>query len=210
MPNLPETRQSLLIRLTEVDPALAWSTFLEIYEPAIYRFALTRGLQDADARDVTQQVLIALHAKVDDWDIDPAKGSFRGWLFRVARNAAGTKLRERRRRSEVIGGAGQAEPVAPDDEEASAFVLEYRRQVFRWAAESVCSQYEPKTWQAFWRTTVEDEPVAQVANDLGISVGAVYAGKCRIMARLRDVVSEFTQHEFDVSQAQPASESIGD
>ena len=86
MLELPETRNSLLVRLSAVNDTTAWAAFLRIYEPTIYRIARSRGLQDSDARDVTQEVLLAVHDKIDDWEYDSTKGSFRGWLFRVLRN----------------------------------------------------------------------------------------------------------------------------
>ena len=93
MPELPETRKSLLLQMREADQLSAWTTFLAIYEPAIFQFARSRGLQDADAHDVTQQVLVAVHKKVPQWDSDQHPGSFRSWLFTVTRNLASKNLR---------------------------------------------------------------------------------------------------------------------
>ena len=67
MPDLPATRQSLLLELGRRSDA-AWAEFLGVYEQAIYRVCRSKGLQDADARDVTQEVLAAVHARVADWD----------------------------------------------------------------------------------------------------------------------------------------------
>lgn len=202
MPKLPETQKSLLVRLARVDQesiGTAWPTFLSIYEPAIFRFALSRGLQDADARDVTQQVLLAVHQKLAEWDLDQGKGSFRGWLFLVARNLASKKLRSKRRQAK-LGGSPLVDDVAqqPTDEEASVFFLEYRKQVFQWAANSIKDQFQPKTWNAFWRTSVDGESAQDVAKELGVSLGAVYAGKCRIMANLREMVEQMTHEEFEI------------
>ena len=94
MPDLPQTRQSLLLRLKQRSHD-AWEEFLQIYEKAIYEFCRKRGLQDADSRDVTQEVLAAVDKRVETWNSDPQKGKFRGWIFRVARNMAVDKFVER-------------------------------------------------------------------------------------------------------------------
>jgi RNA polymerase sigma-70 factor (ECF subfamily) len=157
MPQLPETRKSLLLQLAEADEPSAWTQFLSIYEPAIFHFAISRGLQEADARDVTQQVLLAVHKKAPQWNSDQDQGSFRGWLFTVTRNLAAKSLRTNRRLA-IVNGATLDDVVdtAPN-EECSAFFLEYRKQVFRWAANSIKDQYLLRTWNAFWRTSVDGE-----------------------------------------------------
>ena len=73
MAKLPQTRQSLLLRLRQRSSD-AWPEFLEVYEQAIYSFSRSRGLQDADAWDVTQEVLSAVDKKIGSWDNDPEKG----------------------------------------------------------------------------------------------------------------------------------------
>ncbi|HWE36299.1 MAG TPA: sigma-70 family RNA polymerase sigma factor, partial [Isosphaeraceae bacterium] len=79
---------------------------------------------------------------------------------------------------------------APDPDDTALFDAEYRRQLFRWAADRVRDEFRPTTWQAFWRTGVEDESPKAVAADLGLSLGALYVARSRVMARLRQVIEE--------------------
>src|SRR5438094_6586974 len=82
----PTTRPSLLVRLRDAQDEWAWSQFVEIYAPLVYGFARKHGLQDADAADLTQDVLQAVSGGIRRLDYDPRRGSFRGWLFTVVRN----------------------------------------------------------------------------------------------------------------------------
>src|SRR5207245_5257494 len=86
MTESPITRPSLLVRLRDARDELAWSQFVEIYAPLVYGFARKHGLQDADAADVTQDVLRSVAGAAKKLEYDPQRGSFRGWLFTVVRN----------------------------------------------------------------------------------------------------------------------------
>ena len=198
MVDLPETRNSLLVRLSEVSDTTAWPTFISIYEPTIYRLARGQGLQDSDARDVTQEVLLAVHGRIDNWECGSSKGSFRGWLFKVIRNLTLKSLRQQARRPHLVANSDVVgEWPASSEADASVFLLEYRRQVFQWAAKSIRNRFQAATWQAFLRTGVRAESAAKVASDLEMSVGAVYAAKCRVMSQLRDVVEQLTSAELE-------------
>ena len=87
MLEFPETQTSLLVRIQNPHDEDAWREFVAIYRPVVYRLARMRGLQHADADDLSQRVVIAIQKAIGNWRVDPAKGRFRYWLARIAQNA---------------------------------------------------------------------------------------------------------------------------
>jgi RNA polymerase sigma-70 factor (ECF subfamily) len=192
MTDSPATRQSLLIRLKDPRDGQAWAEFVAIYTPLIDRLARAGGLQAADAADLSQEVFRAVAGAIDRYNPDPARGSFRGWLFRIARNLMINLLAARRVRPPATGGSDVQEMLervpAPDAAETALFDTEYRRRVFLWAADQVRGEFRPSTWQAFWLTAVEGQDTKTAARASAISVGAVYIARSRVMARLKAAI----------------------
>lgn len=187
-----ETRVSLIVRLRESDDGPAWNEFVEIYAPLIHAYARRRGLQDADAADLTQDVLHIVMRRADDFRYDPERGSFRGWLFTVTLNRL-RDLADRRQRQ--FEGSGKTEMVelvqqVPDREDRDVWEEEHQLHLFRWAAERAKADFRETSWQAFWQTAIEQRPVKEVAAELDLSIGAVHIAKSRAMARIRDIIRE--------------------
>jgi RNA polymerase sigma-70 factor (ECF subfamily) len=189
MADLPQTRPSLLVRIRDARDDEAWGQFVEVYAPVVYHYARRRGLQDADAADLTQEVLRAV--AVGRLDYDPGRGPFRGWLFTLAHHKLYDFLARQRRPGRGAGDSAAQELLEqqPAREEAD-WDEEYERQLFAWAADRVRGDFEEKTWQAFWQTAVEGRPGKEVAGALGMSVGAVYIAKSRVQARLKEQVRQ--------------------
>ena len=194
MTDSPATRQSLLVRLRDPRDGQAWGEFVAIYAPLIDRLARARGFQAADAADLSQEVFRAVAGAIDRYDPDPALGSFRGWLFRIARNLMINVLAAKRIRPQASGDSDIRELLervpAPDAAETALFDAEFRRTLFHWAADQVRGEFRGSTWQAFWLTAVEGQPPDAAARAVGISVGAVYIARSRVMARLRAVIEQ--------------------
>ena len=194
MQGIPETRASLLIRLRQPGNQEAWREFASLYEPLIYRLAARKGFQHADAQDLLQDVLVAIARGIDRLEIGDDKGRFRGWLFRISRNLIVNALEKRQR---LVVGSGDsdiferlAQEPALNAQEQTAYILEFRRELFHWAARGICVEFQPATWNLFWRTSVKGEPIAETARELGLSLGAAYAARCRVLARLRKKIDE--------------------
>jgi RNA polymerase sigma factor (sigma-70 family) len=189
------TRPSLLIRLRDAGDELAWSEFMEIYGPLVYRLAKRRGLQEADAQDLAQEVFRAVARAIERYDPDPARGSFRGWLSRIANNLIINLLSAQRRHPRGTGDTDMQRMMEdqPDlaSEESAVFEVEYRRRLLVWAAERVRGAFSQATWQAFWQTGVEGRPPREVAEALGMSIGTVYQYKSRVVARIRREIEQF-------------------
>jgi RNA polymerase sigma factor (sigma-70 family) len=186
---LPDTRHSLLIRLRDEGDQQAWAELLEIYQPVVYRLARSRGLQHADAEELTQEAFVAVAAAIEHWDPSPERGSFRGWLFRIARNMMANFVSRVRPEQKGTGGTDfrqllEQQP-APSAEDTALLEREYRHETFRWAAREIRDEFQKSTWNAFWLTAVEGRPIKESAAALQLSVGAVYAARSRIMARLK-------------------------
>jgi RNA polymerase sigma-70 factor (ECF subfamily) len=177
------TPPSLLERLRNPTESNTWHYFVALYTPLLYKWARGRGLQEADAGDLVQDVLVVLLRKLPEFRYDPSK-SFRAWLHTVALNC--WRDRERRKASRPIeGGAeGLALPVVPDSAEEFA-EAEYRDYLFRRALELMQADFNPTTWKACWEHVVSGKTAAEVASELGITPGAVYVARSRVLARLR-------------------------
>jgi RNA polymerase sigma-70 factor (ECF subfamily) len=190
----PATSPSLLIRIRDRGDHSAWSQFVDIYQPLIHGFAHKHGLQEADAADLTQEVLRAVARAVERLDYDPRRGSFRGWLFTVVRNKLRNFLEARQRQVQGSGDTGVQEALneqpTPADRPEAEWDRDYERRLFGWAAEQVKNTVQEKTWQAFWQTAVEGKSGQDVARALGMSVAAVYLAKSRAMARIKEHVRQ--------------------
>jgi RNA polymerase sigma factor (sigma-70 family) len=194
MDEAPNTRASLLIRLRDPGDERAWTEFTEIYGPFIKRVARCRSLQDADADDLVQEVFQTVARAIERQLYDPARGSFRGWLFRIARNLVVNFLIHRQRHPRGSGDSDirtllEAE-AAPSPEDSALLEAEYKRQLLYWAAEQVRAEFSELTWNAFWQAGVEGRPAKDVAKALGTTVGTVYHCKSRVMARLRKKIEQ--------------------
>lgn len=196
MTESPKTRQSLIVRLKDRHDQEAWGEFLEIYRPLVYRLAISKGLQHADAEDVVQQVFASVAGALDRWEPDAARARFRTWLTTIARNAILNAI-TRRTADRASGETSERELLSqqPNDDPASQLLLlEARREIFQWAARRVREEFEPATWEAFWLTAVEGREVDEVAPLVGKKAGAIYAARSRVMRRLKEVVTEWEDH----------------
>ena len=193
----PKTRASLLVRLRDASDAEAWRQFVQVYAPVVYGYARRRQLQDADAADLTQEVLRSVASAARKFEYDPDRGSFRSWLFTVARNKL-LDLRARQRRGQGAGGTSAQELLEqqPATSDETMWDEEFRRRLFALAVEQAKPDFEERTWQAFWRTAVNGEEARDIAAALGISVGAVYIAKSRVQARLTERVQELSEAEL--------------
>jgi RNA polymerase sigma-70 factor (ECF subfamily) len=160
----------------------AWDRFVDLYSPLLYECAHRLEVQEADALDLVQEVFLHLHQKLPEFRYDQQQ-SFRGWLRTVLLN----KWRDRHR------GQSPPAPVDPGrladlsggDPWQSFAETDYRRYLVRRAMDLMRTDYEPTTWQAFWETTVRERPPAEVAQELQLSLDAVYKATSRVRQGLR-------------------------
>ena len=199
MTQIPETRESLILRLPSAADADAWHEFVSIYEPFVYRFALRGGLQDADARELVQNVLLAVARAIGRWRCDKTVGKFRTWLFRIARNQLIDISGRLKRQITSVGGTsmvGLLEQTPQfDGWDEDEVKLAHRRELFQWAVNRVKGSVKQPTWQAFWLTTIENQSVDSAARTLQLSTGAVYIARSRVFARLREEVRQWEDHD---------------
>jgi RNA polymerase sigma-70 factor (ECF subfamily) len=178
---MDSTSPTLLGRLRQPGEQAAWGRFVELYTPLLLCWARRWGLQDQDASDVVQEVLVTLVKKLPEFQYDPQR-SFRSWLRTVALNKCRDFVRRRGDRGSPEGSLCDVAAPEENDELAEA---EYRQQLVSRALQLMQVEFPPKMWKACWEHVVAGRPVAEVAAELGISEGTVYVAKSRIMSRLR-------------------------
>jgi RNA polymerase sigma-70 factor (ECF subfamily) len=180
------TRPSLLVRVRDGADGEAWKVFSKTYRPLVYQFVRKRGLQAADADDLTQEVMEQVARSIRTFQYDPERGRFRDWLYRITRRQLSRFFKGRASRAGEVGPAERwdVEDVDPDttwNEQFNARVLEV-------ALENTRLHFEPATWRAFEMTWIENRPPAEAAADLAMQVHTVYKAKSRVLKRLQGEV----------------------
>jgi RNA polymerase sigma-70 factor (ECF subfamily) len=176
------------------DPA-AWRSLTDIYAPLVYSWARQTGLQEADAADVMQETFRALVARIGSFHKVQPGDSFRGWLWTITRNKIRDHFRAVASRPQATGGTDQRQlleslPEAPPDEASRGNVPVSQAYVTQRLLQIVEAEFEPRTWRAFWEVVVGGRQPADVAVELGMSIGAVYMAKSRVLKRLRQDLGE--------------------
>jgi RNA polymerase sigma-70 factor, ECF subfamily len=196
------TSASLLagVRLRDAE---SWRRMAKLYAPLVRYWCRKAGLADDAADDLIQETFAAVLRGLPKFERRPDGGSFRGWLRTITRNKLIDYFRGRRDNAAAAGGTEAylnlgklADPLADDiaagvlDDAGPADTREATETglVFRAAVDLIRTEFEPVTQQAFWATTVEERPPAEVAAQLGITLNAVYKAKSRVLRRLREVL----------------------
>jgi RNA polymerase sigma-70 factor (ECF subfamily) len=168
---------------------------VDLFGPEVYLWCRQAGLQESDAADVGQEVFRSVAAKIDGFRRDRQGDTFRGWLWAITRN----KLNDFwRRAGQQLAGAGGSEAqqrlaqlVEPSRSSVSSSVAPpATTQFVQRALGQVREGFETRTWQAFWKTTVDEQPAQDVALELGMTPTAVYIAKSRVLRKLREELGE--------------------
>jgi RNA polymerase sigma-70 factor (ECF subfamily) len=202
MSNAPITRPSLLLRVRDVEDREAWGEFVKLYTPLVFGHCRRHGLQEADAADVAQEVMRVAAQAMPEFQYDANRGKFRGWLLQTTRHRLHKFFASQQRAPQPASETAVERFLdqEPGADEQTRWKEDYRQRLFDWAAEKARPEFQPATWDAFWLTAVESVSVKEVAGKLGISIGAVYVARSRVMARLRELIETVTDESVDTSK----------
>jgi RNA polymerase sigma factor (sigma-70 family) len=185
------TGSLLLVLLGNPGDAGSWSAFVDRYAPKIYGWCRRLGLQEADAEDVTQEVLTQLVRKLRTFAYDPQKGSFRGWLKTLTHHAWCDYL-DKRRRAGVADTSPEVSPILERlegrEDLATALAEVFDLELLAEAEARVQLQVSARDWKIFQVLAVEGRPGPDLAAELGMTVTAVLMAKSRVQQKLRQEV----------------------
>lgn len=190
---LPSTRSTLLTQLREhpSDQAV-WERFVELYGRHIYRWCRLWNLQDADAEDVTQNILMKLSQKLRSFAYDPTR-SFRGWLKTVAHHAW-RDFECSRPRIRAAGGDSQVEQkmlsLEARDDLIEKLQAAFDLELLEVAKIRVRLRVAPHTWEAFRLVVIDGLPATEVAVRVRLQVAMVYVAKSKVQKMLREEIGK--------------------
>lgn len=184
----PSTRLSLILRIQSESDDDAWNTFVDLYVPLIYRYCRKRGLQDADAQDVSQEVCINVCRGIRKFDYDPARGRFRGWLGTVTANAICRAMGKVHAGMVGIGGTEADVGENLESNEDPQWIEAFNLHIYQQALERTRVHFSPDVWQAFDLVWVQDQEPKTVAAQLRQKPDWVYRAKFKVLQKLREEI----------------------
>jgi RNA polymerase sigma-70 factor (ECF subfamily) len=178
----PGSTSTGLIQRVRANEPQAWEKLVALYGPLVYAWVRRAGVAEADASDIGQEVLLAVVANITRFDMQQPGTTFRGWLRVITSNKVSDHFRNKTRYPQELPAA-LADALPPEEEEDLSGLLPRVLAMLE-------RQFQPQTWQAFWRTVVDDRSVAEVAAQLGMKPEAVRQAKARVLRRLRLELAE--------------------
>jgi RNA polymerase sigma-70 factor (ECF subfamily) len=180
------TSVSLLERAGDPKDAGAWRRIVTLYSPLVTHWCLRQGVKRQDCDEVMQETFLAIHGSLAEFRRQRA-GSFRLWIRSITRYKVLDHFRRRKGEAVAEGGTDayrqfqrQPEAEAPPEDDAELSGL-YRR-----ALDLIRTEFEARTWQAFWRSAIDGQRTDLIARDLGMSIVNVRTAKSRVLSRLRE------------------------
>ncbi|MDA1016424.1 MAG: sigma-70 family RNA polymerase sigma factor [Planctomycetota bacterium] len=186
---MDETSLSLLTRLRRSPESESWNRLVELYAPLIRTWLRKYDIQLGDVDDLVQEVLLAVSKDLGKFDHGGQPGAFRGWLKAILVNRLRNFWRARERRPQARADSDIAERLAQLDDPASEMSQIWNRQHDQYVLRQLLAlaepHFAPSTWKAFYLVTLEGKRADEVAEQLEISVNAVFIAKSRVLNRLR-------------------------
>lgn len=182
-PAADATRRSLLFRAQSGEPA-AWEALTTLYRPLLVGWLRRQGVPAGEVDDLVQEVLLSVVQSLPGFAHSGRVGAFRAWLRAIACHRTLDHFRAAGRGG-AAGGVDLSQLEDPDSELARRWDEEHDRYVLGCLLDAVAAEFEPATLAAFRRLALDDAPGAAVAAELGMSVGAVYVAKSRVLQRIR-------------------------
>ena len=183
------TPLTLLDRLHRSDDREAWDRFIVLYSPLLFEWSRRNGVPESGAADLVQNVLLLLIKQIQKFE-HRAAGSFRGWLFTIARNSWHDQIRSQARQPAIAQGVPPNEKAIADPI-VELTEVEYRDYLFRRTLQVIQTDFPEPTWRAFLLHVVEGQPAAEVAKITGTTPNAVYLARGRVLKRLREELAGF-------------------
>jgi RNA polymerase sigma-70 factor (ECF subfamily) len=182
------TSSSLLVRAKAHEPA-AWQRLVRLYGKLVYHWCRQAGLQSADAADIGQEVFRAAFAAIGRFQHEAADHTFRGWLRTITRNKIRDALRKQGRQLQASGGSDAQvrlrEFAESSDDDSRILDSLDKPMLLQQALLVLQADFEPRTWQIFWRVTIDGRCATEVAEEFAVSLNSVYKAKSRVLHRLR-------------------------
>ncbi len=191
------TSESLVRRIRNLKDRCAWEQFAKTYGPLVYGYARRRGLQHADAAEVTQEVLCQVSQSIGSFDYQPQRGRFRGWLGAIARSKI-CQL-QRRQRGVIQPKSQRALDVAASGNADAVWDEHFNQHILQLALRRIRPRFSKQTWRAFELAWIHDHPADCVAQMLSCDTSFVYVAKSRVLRRLREEVCELVQDSAIIS-----------
>lgn len=190
MNDWPSTQETLIGRLKQEFAGPDWDLFVEVYGPLIYRFCRRRNVQDADARDVTQNVFLAVRKGLSRFVYDRKRGRFRSWLGTVAAREI-ARFGRATQRAGTPGSEGDvAEEPRPGDD--AGWDVEFNSHVYEAALNRIRTDFEDLTWQAFELVWIQHLKPRDAAAKLDKPPEWVHRAKYRVLRRLEQELKFLT------------------